>query len=77
MYSEWFNKIFSPILSKFNVKDEEEQTYIMVFHLQGLISLIMEWVKNDCKMKIEDLIVIKKSVLEHQIKIDLWYNIFC
>ena len=63
MYSEWFNKIFSPILSKFNVKDEEEQTYIMVFHLQGLISLIMEWVKNDCKMKIEDLIVIIKKCI--------------
>lgn len=58
MYKEWFNKIFSPILSKFNVNDEEEQTYIMIFHLQGLISLIMEWVKNDCKMKIDELIII-------------------
>ena len=44
-------------------KNEEEQSYIMLFHLQGLIGLIMEWVKNDCKMPIDDLInVIQKCI---------------
>ena len=63
MYETWLNKIFKPILSKFNVKNEEEQSYIMLFHLQGLIGLIMEWVKNDCKMSIDDLInVIQKCI---------------
>ena len=63
MYDEWLNKIFKPILSKFNVNNEEEQSYIMLFHLQGLIGLIMEWVKNDCKMPIDDLInVIQKCI---------------
>jgi len=63
MYETWFNKIFKPILSKFNVKNEEEQSYIMLFHIQGLIGLIMEWVKNDCKMSIDDLInVIQKCI---------------
>ncbi|MBR3617749.1 MAG: TetR/AcrR family transcriptional regulator [Acholeplasmatales bacterium] len=63
MYEDWLNKIFKPILSKFNVKNEEEQSYIMLFHLQGLIGLIMEWVKNDCKMPIDDLInVIQKCI---------------
>ena len=56
-------KIFKPILSKFNVKNEEEQSYIMLFHIQGLIGLIMEWVKNDCNMPIDDLInVIQKCI---------------
>ena len=65
MYEEWLDKIFKPILSKFNVKNEEEQSYIMLFHLQGLIGLIMEWVKNDCKMPIDDLInVIQKCIKE-------------
>jgi AcrR family transcriptional regulator len=63
MYETWLNKIFKPILSKFNVKNEEEQSYIMLFHIQGLIGLIMEWVKNDCKMSIDDLInVIQKCI---------------
>ena len=65
MYEIWLDKIFKPILSKFNVKNEEEQSYIMLFHLQGLIGLIMEWVKNDCKMPIDDLInVIQKCIKE-------------
>ena len=65
MYEDWLDKIFRPILSKFNVKNEEEQSYIMLFHLQGLIGLIMEWVKNDCKMPIDDLInVIQKCIKE-------------
>ena len=65
MYEIWLDKIFRPILSKFNVKNEEEQSYIMLFHLQGLIGLIMEWVKNDCKMPIDDLInVIQKCIKE-------------
>lgn len=65
MYETWLDKIFKPILSKFNVKNEEEQSYIMLFHLQGLIGLIMEWVKNDCKMPIDDLInVIQKCIKE-------------
>lgn len=65
MYDIWLDKIFKPILSKFNVKNEEEQSYIMLFHLQGLIGLIMEWVKNDCKMPIDDLInVIQKCIKE-------------
>ena len=63
MYETWLNKIFKPILTKFNVKNEEEQSYIMLFHIQGLIGLIMEWVKNDCKMSIDDLInVIQKCI---------------
>ena len=65
MYEIWLDKIFKPILSKFNVKNEEEQSYIMLFHLHGLIGLIMEWVKNDCKMPIDDLInVIQKCIKE-------------
>ena len=65
MYEEWLNKIFKPILSEFNVNNEEEQSYIMLFHLHGLIGLIMEWVKNDCKMSIDDLInVIQKCIKE-------------
>lgn len=65
MYNEWFNKIFKPILVKFNVYDEEEQEYIMIFHLQGIMGLLMEWLKNDCSMPIDNLInVIQKCIKE-------------
>ena len=65
MYNEWFNKIFKPILVKFNVYDEEEQEYIMMFHLQGIMGLLMEWLKNDCSMSIDKLInVIQKCIKE-------------
>ena len=65
MYNEWFNKIFKPILVKFNVYDEEEQEYIMMFHLQGIMGLLMEWLKNDCSMSIDNLInVIQKCIKE-------------
>lgn len=53
-YKKLFEYVFSPILMRFDVP-ENERHYTMVFYINGIIALIMEWLKNDCKESIEDI----------------------
>ena len=47
-----YKDIFSPILDKYNVL-ENEKKYILAFYLNGLHSIIVEWIKTDCKDSID------------------------
>ncbi len=40
--------IFTPILERFHVPPED-RAYMMSFYISGLIAVINEWLKNDCK----------------------------
>lgn len=53
-YKRMFEYIFSPILMRFDIPENERQ-YIMVFYINGIIALIMEWLKNDCRESVEDI----------------------
>lgn len=46
-FSDFFRKIFSPILSAYGVPKEKHE-YIMTFYRNGFASVIMKWVDNDC-----------------------------
>ena len=46
-YEKLFNNIFDPILDVFKYP-ESERKYVMAFYLNGLNSIIMEWIKEDC-----------------------------
>lgn len=47
-----YKDIFSPILDKYNVL-ENEKKYILAFYLNGLHSIIVEWIKTDCKDSVD------------------------
>lgn len=51
-FKKMYKDIFSPILDKYNVS-ENEKKYILAFYLNGLHSIIIEWIKTDCKDSID------------------------
>lgn len=53
-YNKMFRHIFSPILERFSVP-EGEKNYIMAFYLNGIASIVSEWLKDDCKKPIDDI----------------------
>ena len=53
-YKKLFEHVFSPILMRFDVPENERQ-YTMAFYINGIIALVMEWLKNDCTESIEDI----------------------
>ena len=47
-----FEEVFDPILAQFRVPPAR-RFYTMVFYINGIISVVMEWLKNDCREEIE------------------------
>lgn len=47
--------VFAPILNRFQVPSSE-QKYIMPFYIHGLMAIINEWLREDCKDSVEHLI---------------------
>ena len=47
--------VFAPILNRFQVPSSG-QKYIMPFYIHGLMAIINEWLKEDCKDSVEQLI---------------------
>ncbi len=47
--------ILLPILERFNVP-EKEKNYLLAFYVNGIIAIIKEWLDQDCKDSIEDII---------------------
>ena len=62
-YSLMFEHIFNPIMNRFK-KPQERRNYIMSFYISGLMAIISEWLKSDCKDSIEEVIkIIEDCVL--------------
>ena len=55
-YSDLNKYVFSPIMERFNVKPENRR-YIMSFYISGLMAVISEWLKDDCKDSAEHIII--------------------
>lgn len=62
-YQKLNQHVLTPILNRFQVSPED-QNYIMQFHINGLIAIINEWLRNDCCDSIEHII----SVMQRCIK---------
>lgn len=56
-YSLMFEHIFNPIMNRFKTP-QERRNYIMSFYISGLIAIISEWLKSDCKESVKNLIAI-------------------
>jgi len=46
-YSAMFSHIFNPILDRFDVP-ENERVYIVSFYIQGLMSIVLQWLRSGC-----------------------------
>ncbi len=47
-YRKLFQHVFTPILERYKVP-LEDRNYIMSFYIQGIMAVITEWLRKDCK----------------------------
>lgn len=59
-YDKLFRFVFEPILERHQVP-VENRSYIMTFYIQGLMAVIIQWLKNDCKDTIEQIIKVMQE----------------
>ncbi|MBQ2302696.1 MAG: TetR/AcrR family transcriptional regulator [Oscillospiraceae bacterium] len=56
-YEKLFNNIFDPILDVFKYP-ESERKYVMAFYLNGINSIMIEWIKEDCTKSEKEVVKI-------------------
>jgi len=61
-YQKLICHVFIPIMNRFGVLTED-QKYVMQFHISGLMAIINEWLKNDCKDSIEHIISVMQRCI--------------
>ena len=62
VYTKMFKNIFNPILNRFCYPESERQ-YVMLYYLNGMNAIILEWLKENCKESIAEITeVIKKCI---------------
>ena len=58
--------VFTPILERFHIP-QSEQKYMVPFYINGLMGIVNEWLKGDCKDSVEDVIsVMRICISEHK-----------
>lgn len=61
-----FQFVFVPILERYQVSDEIKK-YLMAFYIHGLMAIITQWLKNDCKDPIEQIIDVIQRCVRQQL----------
>ena len=51
--------VFTPILNRFHISPSE-QKYMMPFYIHGLMGIVNEWLKEDCKDSVEHIISVMR-----------------
>ena len=54
VYKRMFENIFNPILERFHYSQSSRQ-YVMMYYLNGINAIVLEWLKNNCDKSIEEL----------------------
>lgn len=54
VYKRMFKSIFNPILQRFNYSKDSRQ-YIMLYYLNGINAIILEWLRNGCDKSINEI----------------------
>lgn len=54
-YKKMFDFIINPILERYQVP-VKDRSYIMSFYINGIMALIDEWLKGDCKETIDEIV---------------------
>lgn len=58
-YRDFFQRTFSPILSRYGVPAEKHE-YIMEFYRHGLVAVTLKWVEADCRESAGEIAEIMK-----------------
>ncbi len=53
IYKQLFENIFNPILDRFGYSTDDRK-YVMMYYLNGINAIILEWLKNDCNKSKSD-----------------------
>ena len=62
VYEQMFESVFAPILERFRYP-EKDRKYVMLYYLNGITAISMEWVKDNCKRPTEEISgIIKRCV---------------
>lgn len=54
-YADLLARVVTPILNRYGVP-ENNRSYIMSFHISGLMAIITEWLKENCSDSVEHII---------------------
>ena len=54
VYKRMFDNIFNPILERFQYTPSNRQ-YVMMYYLNGVIAIILEWLRNSCDKSIQEI----------------------
>ena len=54
VYKRMFENIFNPILNRFDYPKDDRQ-YVMMYYLNGINAIIVEWLRNGCDKSIKDV----------------------
>ncbi len=68
-YNRMFQHVFTPILDRYQVPVEDRR-YMMTFYIQGMMAIITEWLKDDCKDSMEHIMaVIQQCVTQPHVDV--------
>ncbi|MBP3580408.1 MAG: TetR/AcrR family transcriptional regulator [Clostridia bacterium] len=54
VYKRMFENIFNPILDRFHYPYQDRK-YVMMYYLNGINALVLEWLKDDCEKSIDEV----------------------
>ncbi len=54
VYKRMFQSIFNPILNRFHYPAENRK-YVMMYYLNGINAIVLEWLKDGCNKSIEEV----------------------
>ncbi len=54
VFKRLYDNIFNPILERYNYPPTDRK-YAMMFYLNGITAIVIEWLKEDCKKTIEEV----------------------
>lgn len=61
-YRQMFQHLFEPILERFSVPADERH-YRIIFYLKGIAGVIEEWIKDDCKDSVQQMITVIRNCI--------------
>lgn len=59
-YNKMLRFVIAPILDRYGVP-EQERRYLMSFYIMGLMAIINEWLKDDCRDSVEHIMKIMQN----------------
>lgn len=66
-YDRLFRGVFVPILERHQVP-EHMADYVMRFYIDGLMAILTQWLRNDCRESTQQIIqIIQRCIAPHQV----------